>query len=206
VNRDLVHALERMGCTNVIYLTNPVDMQLFDAPTEVRDGIVAEWNGNSQHRVRNEPELDIKGWRTIVAPALAQTGTAAVVADYNAGRLQHEDMPGFYRQANVALCASLFEGASNSVMEAMASGLAVVTTDSGNAIEMHESELAHLGASGIIVVERSVQAFVDALEWLRALGPDRVLQMGRLNRNEIQARWSWEVWADGYGEFLDMAT
>jgi glycosyltransferase involved in cell wall biosynthesis len=111
-------------------------------------------------------------------------------------------MPGFYRRSSVALCASLYEGASNSVMEAMAAGLAVIATDVGNHGEMVESQRKHLGDTGILLVERNPEAFAEAL---RSLTPARMREMGRLNREEIAARWSWDAWRDRYVEFFRSA-
>ena len=112
----------------------------------------------------------------------------------------------FYRTANVAVCASLYEGASNSVMEAMAAGQMLVTTVCGNAAEMHNSQIREYGESGIVLVlERSVKAFTEALEQLVESGTEEVLRRGALNRREIEERWSWDAWAERYREFFRMA-
>ena len=109
-------------------------------------------------------------------------------------------MPAFYRQSNVALCASLYEGASNSVMEAMAAGQAAIVTNVGNHREMQEEQLASCGDTGIIIVaERSIDAFVEALSSLTLA---RVLEMGEINRQSVERAWSWNVWADRYAQFL----
>jgi len=88
---------------------------------------------------------------------------------------------------------------SNSVMEAMAAGHAVISTECGNVREMRDSQEAHLGASGIEIVPRSPEAFTDALA---AMTPERVAKMGASNREEIRARWSWDAWRDRYATLL----
>ena len=113
-------------------------------------------------------------------------------------------MNDFYCQSNVALCASDYEGASNSVMEAMASGLAVIATDVGNHREMMESQLANLGETGIMLVDRTPEAFADALRELDVC-PDKVSSMGMANHTEIVERWSWDAWRDRYMCFWGMA-
>lgn len=197
-----VFAQLRRSCPNAVYLTNPVAMQRFPTTTAITNKIVCEWNGNAKHF--NAAGLDVKGYTTLIEPATRHAGIELIIAEYNTRRIAASAMPAFYHGANVALCASMYEGASNSVMEAMASGLAVISTDVGNMREMRDSQILNLGDSGILLVERTVDAFVTALEELRA-DPNRATYMGRLNRTEIEQRWSWEVWARRYTSFLRMA-
>ena len=123
------------------------------------------------------------------------------MAEYTTSRLTPEEMPAFYRKASVYLCASLYEGASNSVMEAMAAGLAVVATDVGNHREMVESQIRHLGDTGILLVDRTPDAFAQALDALKA-DPGRAQEMGKLNSREIKERWSWTAWKGRYRDVL----
>jgi glycosyltransferase involved in cell wall biosynthesis len=183
---------------NVVYLTNPVDCSRFDRSTEV-DGLVVCFAGNPAHSTSQQD--DVKGLRSIIIPACATLRIDLVTAEF-AKRLPPSEMPSFYRRGSVYVCASAYEGASNAVMEAMASGLAVIATDVGNHREMRDSQIEHFGASGIMLVERSLDAVMDAL---RALTPRSVRDMGQINRQEILDRWSWAMWADRYLEFLGMA-
>jgi glycosyltransferase involved in cell wall biosynthesis len=89
-------------------------------------------------------------------------------------------------------------------MEAMASGHALLTTDVGNHREMQKAQLKNYGDTGIMIIERSEEALTEALIELQR-DPARVLAMGELNRQEIADRWSWDVWKDGYAEFLRKA-
>ena len=186
-------------CPRVVYLTNPVNTRRFREPTSIVGAVVVEWNGNARHD--NLMREDVKGFMSIIQPACRKAGIPIVAAEYNTSRRMPKDMPAFYRQANVAVCASLYEGASNSTMEAMASGLALITTDVGNHREMYESQMAAYGESGIMLVDRSVDAFAKALASLKAF-PKLVTRMGDLNRQEIQRAWSWDVWAERYAAFL----
>jgi glycosyltransferase involved in cell wall biosynthesis len=171
-------------------------MDRFPESTTVGERVVASWNGNANHQ---SGVADVKGFNSIIRPACEAAGVELKFAEYSMCRLPREAMPAFYRRANVSLCASAYEGASNSVMEAMASGLAAIVTDVGNHREMQESQIKHLGESGIVIVERTVEAFAEAL---KAITPTRALYMGELNRREIAARWSWTAWAPAYREFF----
>ena len=188
-------------CPNVVYLTNPVNMERFSDPTEVDDRVILSWNGNAQHQSAGS-NVDVKGFKTIIEPVCKEQGYSLVFADYSTCRLPPDQMSSFYKKANVSVCMSLYEGASNSTLEAMAAGQALISTDCGNVREMQQAQLEQLGDTGIIIVERSKSALASAVSMLKNLGLSRIVEMGQLNRAEIQARWSWEVWAKRYEEFL----
>ena len=189
-------------CPNVCYLTNPVNMRRFPNPTMVRDRVIASWNGNAKHI--NAAGLDVKGFYSIVQPACSMAAVPLSYAEYHTRRLAPRAMPQFYRESNLCLSASAYEGASNSVMEAMAAGQALITTDVGNHREMRDSQLKHLGETGIILVDRTAEGFKAALDELKD-NPKKVVRMGELNRQEIIARWSWDFWAERYAAFLRRA-
>jgi glycosyltransferase involved in cell wall biosynthesis len=200
VTRGVYDSLKE-HCPGVVYLTNPVNTRRFPRATAVDKEIVCCWNGNAQHSSAGNG-TDAKGFYSIVVPACSNAGVKLAMAEYHTNKLRPHQMPRFYQRANVALCASAFEGASNSVMEAMASGLAVIVTDVGNHREMHESMLRHHGDSGMLIIGRDVNSFAEAIS---SLTPKRALEMGAINRQEIQERWSWDAWRDRYLDFYSMA-
>lgn len=191
-------------CPRVVYLTNPVHMARFSKLPQRQlysyGCLIACWCGNTAHTTRRDK--DLKGFSTIILPACSKVRIPLVFAEYTTNRLKYEEMPEFYNRATVYLCASVAEGASNSVMEAMASGQALITTDVGNHREMQESQFKHFGDTGIIIVNRNVDEFVAAL---KSITPERLIRMGEINRMEIAMRWSWDAWADRYRDFLEMA-
>jgi glycosyltransferase involved in cell wall biosynthesis len=65
------------------------------------------------------------------------------------------------READIYLSTSLFEGLSNSIMEAMAAGLPVVATDVGD-----NRYLVQNGFNGFLVGSRDTEAIVDRLSQL----------------------------------------
>ena len=186
-------------CANVVYLTNPVNTNRFPEPTTEHSKPIASWNGNAKHA--SGSGLDVKAYHSIVIPACEAAGVPLVSAEYNTTRLPMEQMPAFYQKANIAVCASLYEGASNSAMETLCSGLALVATDVGNHREIRDSQLKHFGDTGIVLVERSVEGLAAGINSIKG-DMARVKAMGEINRKEILARWSWSAWKDRYADFL----
>lgn len=197
VNRSSFELLQPV-CPGIRLLTNPVDTDVFDREPQPKNRIVCQWNGNAKHG-----NNAVKGLEILVG-ACQLEDIQLFIREYNTLRLAHEEMPDHYACANVALCASIREGASNSVMEAMACGQALITTECGNVREMRNFQLESHGDTGIVIVDRSVDAFRRALSDLRKNGIARILEMGRINKLEIQRRWSWKVWTNEFRELFSV--
>jgi len=71
------------------------------------------------------------------------------------------DVPSILRSCDIFLSTSLFEGVSNSIMEALAAGLPVVATDVGD-----NSFLIRNGINGYLVPCRDIDKIVEKLEYL----------------------------------------
>ena len=78
-----------------------------------------------------------------------------------AGFIPHQTMPEIYRQADIFVLPSQSEGMSMALLEALASGLPVVVTDTGGT-----RELVSTGANGLVVVWADVEGLVRALKQL----------------------------------------
>jgi glycosyltransferase involved in cell wall biosynthesis len=72
-----------------------------------------------------------------------------------------EEMVNIYISNSVFIFPTLYEGFGMAFLEAMAAGLAVITTNAGGAVDIIENEI-----DGIIVPERDAQAIVSAAEKL----------------------------------------
>ena len=105
------------------------------------------------------------------------------------GRIEAEKMPQVYRQNDIFISASMQEGMSNAMLEAMASGLPIVTTRCEGVQE--------LVADNGIVVER-VQA-EEIAEAIKKLSSDRqsYQQMSCASRKRA-ALFSWSSVAEQY--------
>ena len=77
------------------------------------------------------------------------------------GRVKHDKLPALYKKSKIFILPSLHEGMSNSLLEAIASGLAIITTDTGGSKELVKD-------NGIIIRKKSsddiAKAVIDLLE------------------------------------------
>jgi glycosyltransferase involved in cell wall biosynthesis len=107
-----------------------------------------------------------------------------------AGYAPHAETPDFYRAADVFALSSDFDNSPNVVLEAMASGLPVVTTDVGGARELVSDRA---GASpGAIIVDSDAAALAAGLEQYLA-APDEARAAGAYNRTRAVAEFSWRT-------------
>ncbi len=118
----------------------------------------------------------------------AGLGDRLVMAGYVA------DTPGFYRALDVFVLPSKSEGTSNTVLEAMASGLPVVATDVGE-----NARLVAAGETGAVVPARDPGALAAALvAYLDA--PERARRHGAAGRARVCGEFSLDAMLEAYAE------
>ncbi|WP_087067832.1 methyltransferase domain-containing protein [Cyanobium sp. NIES-981] len=193
-------------------ITDGIDLQIFKPHRIERlqeDGskreVVIGWAGNSNWRgPNNEHEQDDhKGLRSVIIPAverLRQEGVSArgQYQDREVNWIEHHLMPDYYGQIDIYVNASLHEGTPNPVLEAMASGLPVLTTDVGVVRELFGPL-----QSRYIVQDRNSPEFYAKLKEL-ATSPELRSQLSAENLQSIQP-WSWNVKARDWLAFFSHA-
>jgi glycosyltransferase involved in cell wall biosynthesis len=103
------------------------------------------------------------------------------------GYLPQRETPPAYRAADVFALSSDFDNSPNVVLEAMACGLPVVTTDVGGVREFVAD-----GAGGIVVPPKDAAALATALEiYLRS--PEAARTAGDYNRRRTTTEFSWHA-------------
>jgi glycosyltransferase involved in cell wall biosynthesis len=119
---------------------------------------------------------------------LAQAG----VADLAWLPGERADVPALMRGLQGFVLPSLAEGISNTILEAMASGLPVIATAVGG-----NPELVSPGRTGELVPPDDVEAMAQALVRLAA-DPSRAAAMGRAGRAEVERRFSLQAMVAAY--------
>ncbi len=109
------------------------------------------------------------------------------------GRIPREETLRYYREADIFVLPSLNEGMSNAMLEALACGLPIVTTQTGGA-----QELVYEGVNGLLVKQRDAEDVARALRIL-ANDADLRLRMGAASR-ALAESMSWERVASQYME------
>ncbi len=188
----------------VSVVENGVDLRLFrpqrlERLTQTRGRpIVLGWAGNSLWG--GGPD-DPKGFHSILLPAVEQLTQAGehfelVVADRLTGQLPREQMPAFYDRLDVFICTSTTEGTPNPVLEAMACGIPVVSTDVGVVREAFGPR-----QSEFVMGERSIEALSDSL--LRLVrNPGLLPGLSNENLRSVRA-WDWSIKAEDFAAFLE---
>lgn len=152
-----------------------------------------------------------------LAPVLRQTARLALVGDgplraqvqsvlQDAGVAdlawlpgERADVPDVMRGLNCFVLPSLAEGISNTILEAMATGLPVIATRVGG-----NAELVAEGRTGMLVPAADVQALAEALV-AAAAGPARVAAWGAAGRLEVERRFSMQAMVAAYRGVYDQA-
>ncbi|HAI74488.1 MAG TPA: hypothetical protein DCS28_00420 [Candidatus Moranbacteria bacterium] len=109
------------------------------------------------------------------------------------GRVPREKTLNFYQEASVFVLPSLNEGMSNAMLEALAVGLPIISTNTGGA-----SELVSDGQNGFIIKFKDSQDIAEKIEKL-ILDEDLRKKMSVASR-ELAEKMSWKTVAEKYFE------
>ena len=110
---------------------------------------------------------------------------------------EKDDVPQLMRGLNCFVLPSLAEGISNTILEAMASGLPVIATRVGG-----NAELIKHDSTGLIVASDDADAMGQAIVHLAA-APARAAEMGRAGRACAEARFSLQAMVGEYRSLYD---
>lgn len=160
--------------------------------------LVIGWVGNSKWAAEIE---DFKGVNSILKPAieqLQQEGFAvkSLFADRQDQFIPHDQMPNYYSKIDVYVCTSKIEGTPNPVLESMACGVPVISTDVG-IVPQAFGELQ----KAFILPERTVEALKDSI---RKLVEEPAL-LTRLSTENIERikEWDWSIKAAKFGQYFE---
>lgn len=185
-------------------LEDGVDLRMF-GPRDLErfrriDGreVVLGWAGNSKWSADIE---DFKGVHTILKPAVEQLRAEGVpvrleLADASQRRRAHHEMVDFYASLDAYVCTSKIEGTPNPVLESMACGVPVITTDVGVIPEAFGPQ-----QKSFVLAERNIDCLKDAIR--RLVGrPETFRELSEENLRSIQA-WDWSIKARNFAPYFD---
>jgi len=134
----------------------------------------------------------------IVNSVCNNMGIKYITTKFRGGvKLTKKEMPSFYREMDVYICMSETEGLCNTIMEAGAMGIPVISTRSGAAEEMIEDSISGL------LVERSSIGLEKALRFM-VENKEKRLEMGNNFYKEIMKNWAWKVKIKEYEDMFDL--
>lgn len=179
-----------------IIFDNPNIITASDNNTLISEQLTVVWIGNSKWG-GYLGYVDYKGLNSVVLPALKQyesTGRKLIYKEFDSAKKKHshDDILKCLGTADVLLVSSIAEGTPLPLLEAMANGCAIITTDVGIACEILPQEQQDF------IVERNVDAFAKALikldmdrsllSNLKEANRDRYLHKF-VENNEIAQQW-----------------
>jgi glycosyltransferase involved in cell wall biosynthesis len=207
------HQAIEMGvpAERLVYLPSVVDTSLFaPAPPVERPGSVLLNVGRlveeKRHdrflrvlrRVRDHArcEVDVRG--IVLGDGPLRTTLEAQAADLRLGGealtfLADPDSPPVYRSASIFVLTSDYEGTPNVILEAMATGLALVACDVGEVNTVVED-----GVTGYVVTPGDEDTMVERVSDL-VHNPAKRRRLGAEARRRVEQRWSTARLADELG-------
>jgi glycosyltransferase involved in cell wall biosynthesis/O-antigen ligase len=200
ISTDLTGELWALGVPDdrIVHIPNGVDADRFRPVETCVDR--AEHRVIATGRLAPEKRLDAIARRWPAVRSRHPAAELLIVGDgperaaldgYPGVRLlgRREDVSGELRSAGIYVSASNAEGLSNSLLEAMASGLACVVTDVGGVRDVVVD-----GVHGIIVDPDDLDGLVDRIAELLDSG-ERRRALGRAARERVVEGWSLDATA-----------
>jgi len=172
----------------IFYTPNGVDINLFrPIPRQSNDVFTIGWAGHSGH----------KGKRlNILRKVVDGIPGATILVQDKEHYIPHNEMPEFYNRLDCYCCISESEGSNNSILEAMACGLPVISTPVGNAPELLKD-----GAG--VLIKDDLSDLKEVI--ITMMADENIKEIGNKARREILHGWAWKERALQYKEMFDYA-
>lgn len=155
------------------------------------------WVGNSNW-VNNA--VDYKGINTIIKPAVEELKKEGFNIElFTSDKLDKlipiDKMVNYYSNIDIYICASIAEGTPNPVLEAMACGIPIITTDVGIVNEAFGEKQKEF-----ILKERSSLALKEKIKEL-LLSENKLQELSQENLENIK-KWEWKYKAKEFKKFI----
>lgn len=189
----------------IMEITDGVDLQKFypiniERLRNVRNReLVIGWVGNSNWS--GDEKKDHKGLNTIIKPAIEELIKEGYkiklkLTDKQQKQTPHDQMVNFYSKIDVYVCASINEGTPNPVLEAMACGVPVISTDVGIVPEVFGKKQKSyiLEQRTIECLKNKIKLFINNLNLTKELSDENLEQI---------KNWSWEKKCHDFDVFFE---
>lgn len=174
----------------------PKNLERFENLDKIRVG----WVGNSKYKDSYGNE-DLKGVDGIIKPAIKELqeegyNIELILADRNVKIIPQEEMPNYYNSIDLYVCASKTEGTPLTVLEAMAMGIPIISTDVGIVEEVFGKE-----EKKYILKQRSKDELKEKIKQLIA-NKHYFKILSKENIEQIK-KWDWKEICLKYKEFFE---
>lgn len=148
------------------------------------------------------PELKAYARLVMVGDGVLRERCVSILSDAHISELAwlpgaRDDVPSLMRCFKCFVLPSLAEGISNTVLEAMATGLPVIATDVGG-----NRDLVVDGVTGVLVSVGDVEGIAQQLVRL-ARSPTVAIDMGRAGRQVVEDKFSLQAMVNAYQGLYD---
>jgi len=113
------------------------------------------------------------------------------------GKVEQRELPSYYKSADIFALHTLHEGLGIVILEAMSSGLPVVTTKAGGTEDLVEN-----GKNGFLVSKNDPKKMGTKILYLLK-NPRIRKRMGKMSRKIAEEKYSWEMVTDKYKELFN---
>lgn len=164
--------------------------------------IVIGWVGNSKW-AKSKYKKDFKGVETILKPVINELKEEGYkielkLADSSVKKIPLEKMPEYYSKIDLYICTSLIEGTPNPVLEAMACGIPVISTDVGIVPEVFGEK-----QSEFILRKRTKNELKSKI--IKIYNNPKMF--GELSKENLESikNWDWSIKAKQFKDFFEIA-
>jgi glycosyltransferase involved in cell wall biosynthesis/GT2 family glycosyltransferase len=175
---------------------HPINLERFDNVKNRK--LIIGWVGNSEWGNDN---LDHKGVNTILKPAIEELikegyNIEPYFADKKDKHIPLNKMCEYYSSIDVYICNSINEGTPNPVLESMACGVPVISTDVGIVKEVLGQK-----QQDYIMKDRSIESLKEKIKLL-IQNIDEIKELSDENLSRIKD-WTWNVKCRDFEKFFD---
>lgn len=174
----------------------PQNLERLEKIEKIRVG----WVGNSKFKDSDGDE-DLKGVEGIIKPAVKELqeegyNIELILADRNIKMISQEEMPDYYNSIDLYVCASKTEGTPLTVLESMAMGIPIISTNVGIVTEAFGKQQQQY-----VLKERSKEALKEKIKQLIE-NKQYFKILSNENLEQIK-KWDWKEICLKYKEFFE---